>query len=52
MPLPLSSLSSLSYNEILLAQEAVEDQRLDAQSKEIWQASQKYLYPKDNKIIL
>jgi hypothetical protein len=45
MPL---SLSPLLYNEILLAQEAIEDQRLDAQSREIWQVSQEYSCPADN----
>lgn len=37
-----------SYNEILLAQEAVEDQRLQAQTQKIWQASQEYSCPDDN----
>jgi hypothetical protein len=41
-------LSHLLYDEILLAQEAVEDQRLQAQSREIWQASQEYSCPEDN----
>jgi hypothetical protein len=39
MPLPPS------YNEILLAQEAAEDQRLKARAQEIWQASQEFRVP-------
>jgi hypothetical protein len=37
-----------SYDEILLAQEAAEDQRLRARALEIWQASQEYTCPEDN----
>jgi hypothetical protein len=40
MPLP--------HSDILLAQEAAEDQRLLTQAQEIQRASQKYLCPKDN----
>jgi hypothetical protein len=42
MPLPPS------YDEMLLAQEVAEDQRLKARAQEIWQASQEYSCPEDN----
>ena len=42
MPLPPS------YDKILLAQEAAEDQRLEARMRDIWQASQEYSCLDDN----
>ncbi|KAH8745511.1 hypothetical protein BGZ57DRAFT_862471 [Hyaloscypha finlandica] len=36
------------HDEILLAQEAAEDQRLQARAQEVWHASQEYSCPEDN----
>jgi hypothetical protein len=37
-----------SYDDILLAQEAAEDERLEARAREVWQAGQKDSCPADN----
>jgi hypothetical protein len=39
---------SLPYSDVLLAQEAIEDQRLLARTQEIQRASQMYSCPEDN----
>jgi hypothetical protein len=36
------------HDEILLAQEAAKDQRLQARAQEVWHASQEYSCPEDN----
>ncbi|KAH8749832.1 hypothetical protein BGZ57DRAFT_130811 [Hyaloscypha finlandica] len=46
-PSPLAS-PLPSYDDILLAQEAAEDERLEARAREVWQAGQKHSCPADN----
>ena len=36
------------HDEILLTQEAAEEQRLQARAQEVWRASQEYSCPEDN----